>query len=315
MRLLNFFILFLTFIAHHNTVLGKKRGSRVKRSTSKEEAPLFLPPPGKPITIFIPGGAKPVSSVIRLAGFEDDCPQGFYLIRELQGATNCLGRKVASLLSKADPKNFSQDSFYVFGWSSLLSTVEREKSGRELFRHLKILRSDPRYADTPLTIIAYSHGGNVALGAAIAALEEKDESLLVDRLITLACPVVSHTENFINSSIFKEVIVLFSKSDVFQASDPQAIQPQNDPCFITPFFSKRRFDPSVRVIQAEVKFNNRSRTGHLGFIGKMFLRYLPQVLNFLTEQHSKGTLKKDTKDCYCVSINTRYRFVEACRKM
>ncbi len=306
MRLLNFFILFLTFI-----VLKERLLARPKKTKVKEEEPLFLPPPGKPITIFIPGGAKPASSFVPF--LQDDCPPGFYLIKDLQGWTNCLGRKVASALSKADPKRFCYDSFYVFGWSSLLSSIEREKYGGQFYRHLKILREDPRYANTPLTVLAYSHGGNVALSAAIAALEVKDESPLIDRLITMACPVVAHTEDYINSSIFKEVFVLFSKSDVFQASDPQGLQPRNDTCFTPPFLSKRRFDPSFKMVQAEVKYNNRSRTGHLGFINKNFLRYLPQVLDFLIDQ--QASLRKDKKSCYCVSINTKYKTVEECKKV
>lgn len=303
-----FFIFFLGFIGCH-TVEGRKRRGSTDRD---EQAALHLPAVGRPITIFIPGGAKPVSSLLRLPGFDDSCPLGFYLVRTVGSSSGCLGKRVADVFCTVDPVAFPRSAFYVYGWSGLLSLQERERAGRELYNHIKTLRAVDKYAHAPITILTYSHGGNVALAAAIAALEDKDTTFSIDLFITMACPVVLHTEQFVSSSVFKRVIALYSKSDAFQASDPQCMQTPNNPHFPTPFFSKRRFDATPHLVQAEVKLNNRSRTGHLGFVSKKVMRYLPEVIDFLSNDNNLKDLKRFKDGSYCVSINTRHRKVEAC---
>ena len=53
-----------------------------------------LAPPEVPITIFIHGGARPVSSLLAIPGFYTACPRGFVPYKEL-GNTCSTGRKIA----------------------------------------------------------------------------------------------------------------------------------------------------------------------------------------------------------------------------
>lgn len=277
-----------------------------------EEIPSPLPAPGKPITIFVHGGAKPLSALIRLPGLYDVCPQGFYLASELHDSS-CLGRRIGVMLNDIAPERFPLTSFYVFGWSGLLSPRAREKAGKRLYNFIANLRSHTQCQNVPLTIIGYSHGGNVALAAAQAAWENNDRRTLVDRLIIMACPVVTPTEHYIPSPMFTEVMALYSKSDPFQVSDFQGFYVERKNPRGCSFFSQRRFDPSTRLIQAEVKMNNRSRTGHLGFIARRVLDYLPQIIDMLEDPQIRKTLPRDDHSSYCLSIDTKNKIVVPCK--
>lgn len=293
-------------------VTGCQKDTQVTRQKAPQEERFLLPAKGKPITIFIHGGAKPFSSLLRLPGLYDVCPQGIYLSSQIEDST-CLGRRLSMILNEADPEQFSLNAFYVLGWSGLLSPTAREKAGKKLYHFIERLRSYPCCQNVPLTLIGYSHGGNVALAAAIAALENNDRRTLVDRLIIMACPVVVPTESYIPSPLFKEVIALYSKSDPFQVSDFQGFYiEKKNPSGCT-LFSQRRFDPSTHLVQAEIKLNNRSRTGHLGFISKRVLDYFPQILRMLEDPQIRKTLPRDYDSCYCLSINTKEKTVEGCK--
>jgi hypothetical protein len=272
---------------------------------------LILPPEHKPITIFIHGGARPLSSLLCFPGFYNECPTGLLPAR-LVGGGCALGKKVASVLSKADPQEYPFSAFYVFGWSGLLSAGSRRKAGRQLYKTICYLKEDPRYASAPITIITHSHGGNVALEAAVAAWEKGDTRTLVNKLIITACPVHESTACFVCAPLFTKVIALYSKSDPFQVLDPQGLYTTACAGKCPPFLSKRRFEPCSRLVQAEVKFNHRSSTGHLGFITRKFLRNLPRILAILESPTTRTALPR-YKGGYCVSINNKGEPVTACR--
>ncbi len=273
----------------------------------------ILPEDGKPITIFIHGGARPFSSLIPLPGFASRTPKGLTLAKALD-SDGTLGKKVSTLLSAADPKMFPRETFYSFGWSGLLSAKSREKAGKELYDVLTHLKNDKRYAKSKITIITYSHGGNVVLNAAIAACARGDRRVLVDLLIMTACPVVVPTQDFISSPTFDKVISLYSKSDSFQVLDPQGLYSDivAIPCKF--FFSKRRFDGN-HIIQAEVKINNRSRTGHLGFVTKRFLNALPKIIELLLDEKKRKELPRYKNFSHCVTINTKDNEVTGCKSL
>ena len=286
--------------------------SQLKKNQAKNtQKKILYPPLGQPITIFIHGGAKPVSSMLRLPGFHDACPSGFYLLKELPYASRCLGRRVATSLCRHAPEEFPASAYYVYGWSAMLSFSDRERAGKELYDFITTLRAKPGYEQTPLTLLTYSHGGNVALAAGIAALEAGDKRTLVDLLVTMACPVVVPTDCFITSPIFKRVIALHSKSDAFQVIDPQGLY-TSEPYPYVPLFSQRRFDQAPCLVQAEVKTNQRSSTGHLGFVTKRFMRCLPQILEALKDPEVRRFLPRDMHGSYCVNINTRDESVGPC---
>jgi hypothetical protein len=276
----------------------------------------ILPAEGKPITIFVHGGARPLSSLIPLPGLNSECPRGMRLSKKL--GPECGARKSAFVLSAVDPEMFPRDSFYNFGWSGFLSFTHRERAGQELYDVLCQLRADKRYQNSKITIITYSHGGNVALNAGVTACAKGDSRPLADLLVMMACPVVIPTQDFVASPTFKQVIALYSKSDSFQVFDPQGLYREliGIPC---PFiFSKRRFEQvegNSRLIQAEVKINNRSQTGHLGFMTKRVLRALPKIIKLLIDDEKRKTLPRYKNASYCVSINTKDNQVTGCKAL
>ena len=103
-------------------------------------------PPGKdlPVTIFIHGGGKPISSLVSIPGFENKCPPGltpYYSI-----CCGCsLGKKVAEQLNEGDAKRYPSTGFYIYGWSGKLSQCDRVYAGRQLYYILDQIKSNPRY--------------------------------------------------------------------------------------------------------------------------------------------------------------------------
>lgn len=269
---------------------------------------------GQAITIFVHGGARPLSSLIPLPGLHSKCPRGLMLAKDL-GADCVLGKKVGMTLSAADPEMFPRDSFYNFGWSGFLSFTARENAGQELYDILCQLRSDKRYVNSSITIVSFSHGGNVVLNAALTACAKGDTRALVDLAVMTACPVVVPTQDFVASPTFKKVIVLYSKSDAFQVLDPQGLYPSMGDLPCEGIFSKRRFDESEHLIQAEVKINNKSQTGHLGFTSRRFLRALPRIIKLLSDKEELKKLPRYKNSSYCITINTKENEVTGCKPL
>lgn len=274
-----------------------------------------LPSPNKPITIFVHGGGRPMSYIFAFPGFHTDCPHGIWAAKDLCKCSCNLGHKVSDILSESDPQMFPFDSFYIFGWSSMLSFSVRKKYGRALYHVIKQLRDNPKYKNTPINIVTHSHGGNVALNVAAAAYDHNDDRPLIDNLVLMGCPVVVDTDEWISAPTFKKVFALYSQSDFTQVIDLQCIyQRKYRACLHCPFFSQRIFKNAPGVIQAEIKFNNRSSTGHLGFVSEYFLNKLPDIIRYLSNENKLLHLPKDENLCYCLSINTKNWCLEPCKK-
>lgn len=274
--------------------------------------PCYRPKSGKHITIFVHGGGKPVSSFLAIPGFYTACPRGFVPYASL-GSGCSTGKNIARELHCAAPDHYPLETFYVFGWSGFLSFAERRQEGRNLYKVIRQLRDDPQFEDAYIEVITHSHGGNVALNTVLGACDYNDTRVLIDRLILLACPVVVDTHEFIESPIFKEVIVLFSKSDGAQVLDLQGLAPiacRKACC--APFFSGRRFACSPRIIQAEIKCNNRSTLGHVGFTSQPFLRHMPEIVDILTNNKKRAKLTCDKYGAYCLSMNKQTGKIEPC---
>lgn len=129
-----------------------------------------------------------------------------------------LAYKRALALKQADEEAFPLKSFYLFRWSGMLSFKERQNASQQLYTELKqkIAKIKQKTGQDPIiTIVAHSHGGNIAL--TLASLNEKSSSnLLINNLILLACPVQNSTAHWINDEIFEKVFVFYSKGDWIQ---------------------------------------------------------------------------------------------------
>ncbi len=276
----------------------------------------MLPPPHKPITIFIHGGGKPISLIFSFPGFHESCPRGLVSYHSLYCNGCTLGKKVAEALNDGDAEKFPMTSFFIYGWSGLLSFKHRTEVGRQLYYIVTQFKDDPRYKDSPITIISHSHGGNAALQIAVEAAKHHDTRPLIDQLVIMGCPVVALSNDLVSSPVFKKkTIILFSKSDAFQTLDPQGLYPRcvTKKC-ITPFWTQRRFKLSDHIIQGELKTNNRSGTGHLGFVTRKFLTHLPELIRMLNNSKERRQFPTDRQGSLCINFDTRRLVLEGCSR-
>ncbi len=227
-----------------------------------------------PTTIFIHGTIVPVLSRFThgveypdgLISFMD-CPDPNRLTR------------IAQTLSAASPEEFFLESFYFYCWPGDLKFGERKKATEKLYATLCKHTG-------PLTLLAHSHGCNVALYLAELAAADKSSSLSIERLIMFACPVQLATAHLVKSPLFKSIFSFYSTADLGQIIDPQGLYDETKKVSKdskSPLFSKRKFDDDApNLIQARVLMNRQS-PGHLSFITPRFLSRLPSILSLLEE--------------------------------
>lgn len=121
-------------------------------------------------------------------------------------------------------KKHRQHLYYTFGWHGLLSDSRRYEESENLYKtlvlELNLLKAQGIYP--VVQIIAYSHGGNVALYLPRARdnnVLKEQEPLIVDQLITIATPIQTLTDHLVSDPLFKEVIHLYSTEDLVQVAD------------------------------------------------------------------------------------------------
>lgn len=110
---------------------------------------------------------------------------------------------------------------YVFGWSGYLHHGARRVAAYELYQSLCAQRDElrDRYGvDPEITIIGYSHGGNVGLWLARAE-EEHQRGLSVHQLVMFGTPMHKEMAPFIASNTFTNVVIFSSQGDKIQTRD------------------------------------------------------------------------------------------------
>lgn len=120
-------------------------------------------------------------------------------------------------------KNPPQHRYYTFGWSGLLNMKKRYEDAKKFYHDLEkevtLLRS--QNLEPQIQIIAYSHGGNVALNLA----KVKKNTIIkphftIEKLILLATPIQKETDHLIeDTAFFKKVYLFYSTEDHVQSSD------------------------------------------------------------------------------------------------
>jgi uncharacterized protein YcfL len=212
----------------------------------------------------------------------------FYTRRGLHCATEFEPRyhlrEIAELLHNYNPERFSINDFCFFGWSGKLSFKARHKAAQKLHKSIVALLEDyeKKYGYKPkLRIITHSHGGNVALN--LARFNE-DLTFQIDELILLACPVQKRTAHLSQHETFKRVYSLYSRFDSFQILDPQRIyywfkkDLAETPIKPDTFFSQRCFEHHEKILQVQLKLNNRG-VMHIEFLTNKFIGVLPSIMN------------------------------------
>ncbi len=182
--------------------------------------------------------------------------------------------------------NYGEDipyeAFYMYGWSGSLCFHCREQEGKALYEIIKDYTGE-------IILIGHSHGGNVALEAIKAAVDDGNENLNIT-LVMLAVPIQKLTHEYVNASIVKKAFSFYSLSDRVQVLDPQGAYLRCRQIYKgeqIPFFSGRFLPGYENLIQSRIIFHDRNLS-HLGFMMPYFLRTLPEVLNVLENNAAFG---------------------------
>ncbi len=159
--------------------------------------------------------------------------------------------------------------YYTFGWSGLLSAKTRYNEAVNFYTQLKkeTERLESKNYKITITIIGYSHGGNVVLN--IAAVRDKifiNDKFIIDNIILLGTPIQENTHDYAYSPIFNKIYNFYSRSDIVQKID----------CFSSKnFFSRRMFSCKERHLpknlrQVEIKTCSVKKTYKCGCPKQVF---------------------------------------------
>lgn len=132
--------------------------------------------------------------------------------------------------------------YYTFGWSGLLSTKMRYLEAKMFYQ--SISRLDDELREQGLiphyTVIAYSHGGNVAfkMGDVHENENYRNNNLVIKNLWLIGVPVLPDSLSCLHSPLFKEIVHIYSVRDRIQPLD----------CFaVNRFFSSRMFTQTSQL--------------------------------------------------------------------
>jgi hypothetical protein len=136
---------------------------------------------------------------------------------------------------------YTHRRYYTFGWNGLLNMKERYSEAERLYHALEkeviLLRS--KGIEPHIHIIAYSHGGNVALN--LAKIKEENITpphFSIEQLVLLATPIQKETDYLVgDTSFFKKSYLFYSTEDQVQTSDFFSTQKE--------LFSRRKFTSRI----------------------------------------------------------------------
>ncbi len=157
--------------------------------------------------------------------------------------------------------------YYAFGWSGLLSHKKRLEASQLLYDQLcdLIEQYKQHYGATPeITLVAHSHGGNVAK---LLAQVEKDRNchLKIKYLVMYGTPIQSETASMIESDIIGTCISCYSDGDSVQGSDMFSSKDRSSKKKLSDLVNMSALNaPNKRRCDVRLIFNNDpSRIGHM----------------------------------------------------
>lgn len=183
------------------------------------------------------------------------------------------------------------NQYYSFGWSGLLSHKKRVEAARTLYNQLIELldQYEKEYGVKPeITLIAHSHGGNVAK-LLVQVEKELDKDLRIKHLVMYGTPMQSETADLVDNEVIETCISCYSDGDNVQGNDMFSSRDRSSKKRLSDIVSmsavnsdnKRRVD--VRLIYND----NPATIGHMNmwFMGrseKLFHSLDPLPLMVLT---------------------------------
>lgn len=130
----------------------------------------------------------------------------------------CAAAAIASVYEKIEGN--SEDLYYTFGWSGFFNKCYREMEAKtfydELLNELTSLKKINIFPK--IRIVAFSHGGNVALNLA-KHIPIINPPIEIDRLMLIGTPIQFETDHLILHPSFKKVYNFYSEGDIAQNAD------------------------------------------------------------------------------------------------
>lgn len=270
------------FILLLSVILGCGYRKKLLKNTQQEK----LKSEPTAITIFIHGTRLP-DFALQIPFFYNMCycPPGLTPVQDLHERYRL---KNIQALHTEDPQTYSLKTLYLFGWSGALNFEARYRAAQDLYKALQEIKK--QYPELPITLITHSHGGNVALNLAKITEENNDTTLVIDRLILLACPVQKHTAKHVHAPLFKIIHALYSPIDITQIADPQGVYACSKNCSC-PLLSERHFPQNSKLTHCRIRMNGRGM-GHLDFVSPKFIKSLPEICKNLENHETRAKLKK-----------------------
>lgn len=159
--------------------------------------------------------------------YKNQAMQGFGLhkIDPAQTGEGLASCGLASILNDTIAMSYGdhiENHYYTFGWSGLLSPSRRYKDAIDLYNAIeKEVALFKENGVTPkIRLLAYSHGGNVALNlGGVRQQEAVDKALQIDETLLFGMPVQTETDYFVNDQIFKKIYHIYSHGDRVQKLD------------------------------------------------------------------------------------------------
>lgn len=213
-------------------------------------------------------------------------PHGISLAKDLPD--RYFFNSIAVQCDKHDSEHYPLDHFYLFGWKSeKMTPKQRKKSGQQLYKEINDLLKKYRksYEHVNVCLIGFSHGGNVILH--MMNCLPFTLSHIETKVVLLGTPIQESTRLYVNNPNVSKVYSFYSESDWIQRIDVQKFH--CDAPRHVPFWSKRKFADTDRVIQVQLKVNGKG-IGHLKY--RNIMTFIPDLI----EQTNKIIKKNCSKD-------------------
>lgn len=167
-------------------------------------------------SIILEKGLNKIESDAILQYVEDKLPESL----SKKGAYQAIG--AYAMLEKSSKRldETSNNDYYTFGFSGILSDFHRKEAGQELYKSIVNLVTNYKQQGikTHINLCGYSHGGNVILYMAEAE-KNFEQKLLIDNVILFGTPIQKETAHYALKPIFNKIINIYSQGDSIQNND------------------------------------------------------------------------------------------------
>ncbi len=138
------------------------------------------------------------------------------------GASASLMANVYEQINQLKDTQATQNLYYTYGWSGLLSRSERYCDAKQCLLDIEkeVLRLRSLGINPKVRLIGYSHGGTIVLKMAMAKRNEQlNPQFTINEAILIGTPIQFDTDYLIDDPLFEKVYNIFSRGDRVQKLD------------------------------------------------------------------------------------------------